>query len=167
MESNPVLDAVALRIGTHADDADCARLWAQTVAARDGLEPDEETELRAIRKLAKGRISLLVAVEPDGLITAFSLLQRDAQGTDTKTAHLSMLAVHPTKQTHGLGGRLLNATHEQAIAGGFTAITLRVLTSNHRACNLYENTGWVPTGTGRFQNSDRAFTSYRHSLTDR
>lgn len=166
MECNAGLKSPALRLGTHDDDAECARLWSRTVAARDDLVSSDETELRANRKLAVNRISLLVASDSEGLIVAFSLLHGDEQDAGTWTAHLSMLAVQPKMQSFGLGKRLLNATHELATVEGFAALTLRVLTSSTRARRLYESAGWFSTGDGRFQDSDREFTSYRRLLDD-
>lgn len=167
MECNAGLKIAALRVGTRDDDADCARLWSQTVAARDGFDVSDETELKANQKLAMNRISLLVAADSEGRIVAFSLLHGDEQGADTWTAHLSMLAVQPTMQSFGLGKRLLSATHESAAAEGFSALTLRVLTSSTGARRLYESADWFSTGGGRFQDSDREFTSYRRILADR
>lgn len=167
MEYNSGSSITSLRAGTDDDAAACASLWSEVVAARDGLSASHENEQRAIHKLVKRRISLVVATDDERLITGFSLLLPVEQGPNTATAHLSMLAVHPKIQARGLGRRLLNATHDAAAAQGIVELTLRVLSANEAARRLYESAGWLSAGDGHFQDSGRSFNHYRIFLANR
>jgi ribosomal-protein-alanine N-acetyltransferase len=61
-------------------------------------------------------------------------------------AHVTTLAVDPTRQRAGIGSHILLGLCRDAIVRGATALTLEVRLSNEAAKALYRRFGFVPAG---------------------
>ena len=62
-------------------------------------------------------------------------------------AHLAQLAVHPDAAGYGLGGRLLDASMDRAVAAGSRRMTLLVEESSPAAMRLYGSRGFTRQAT--------------------
>lgn len=133
-----------------ADDestaAACVALWVAAVADRDGAPPSDAVRARAHEKFAAERVALVVA--DDGCSpSGFALVTAPGTGaTPSDAAYLSLLAVAPAAQGHGLGRRLLAAAVDAAAAAGYDRCELHALDDNAPALALYRSAGFRPVG---------------------
>jgi ribosomal-protein-alanine N-acetyltransferase len=79
----------------------------------------------------------LVAQTPDGELVGYAGLMTNGAEADVQT-----IAVAATAQGRGLGGVLLEALVERAVAAGATAMLLEVRADNAAAIGLYERHGF-------------------------
>lgn len=139
-------------VRTADDDATavaCTELWVAAVAARDGLPPSDAVRDRARDKFAAERVALVVAEAATGSDpVGFALVTAPGTGggPDTGAAYLSLLAVHPAAQGHGLGRRLLAAAVSAAADAGHRRTELHALDDNTAALALYRSAGFAPLG---------------------
>jgi GNAT superfamily N-acetyltransferase len=84
-----------------------------------------------------------------------------------RTAHLSLLAVKPAYQGHGLGRSLLAGITQTLATEGFAGATLGVLEDNLGARRIYEDASWRVTGHGFFEDSGRPCVYYSLELLHR
>ncbi|WIA99259.1 N-acetyltransferase [Curtobacterium sp. MCBA15_012] len=135
----------------------CIELWVAAVAARDGQPPSDAVRERARDKFAADRVALVVAdagPRPDGTrdgtapVAGFALVSAPGTGGGpaSDAAYLSLLAVAPHAQGHGLGRRLLAAAVEAAAAAGHDRCELHALDDNAPAVALYRSAGFAPVG---------------------
>lgn len=61
-------------------------------------------------------------------------------------AHITTVAVHPSRRRHGIGDRLVRALLAAARDRGASAATLEVRASNTAARELYRRIGFAPVG---------------------
>ncbi len=130
------------------DDA-CVDLWVRAVAARDGAPASDAVRDRARAKAAAPRVALVVATGPDGSTAGFVLVTEPGTGGGpglTDAAYLSLLAVAPEAQGHGLGRRLLAAGVGAAADAGHETCELHALDDNEPALALYRSAGFHPVG---------------------
>jgi ribosomal protein S18 acetylase RimI-like enzyme len=66
-----------------------------------------------------------------------------------ETAHLALLAVHPTRQRRGLGGQLLAWLEQPARVAGIRCIRLEARADNPTALGFYLRHGYVECGRVR------------------
>lgn len=147
------------RAGTEGDFLRCAEIWMRAVSLRDGTRTDPQMKRRALAKLTvPGKRSFC-----RGNWHEYPWI-RVGSGKEPKEkagrAHLSLLAVDPTYQSHGLGRSLLTSITERLVAEGFTEVTLGVLEENLAARKIYEDAGWQVTGYGFFKDSGRPSVHY-------
>lgn len=136
-----------LRPGTVADIGACLALWVQACTVRDGQAVPGVAE-RARPKLDRPE-SWVVATSLEGVVTGFAVATAPGSGIATDpvdAAVVGLLAVSPSVQGGGLGGRLLAAMADDLASRGQVRAVLHVLVDNHRAVRLYESQGWVPWG---------------------
>lgn len=136
-----------MRPGTAADVGACLALWVQACAARDGQAVSGVAE-RARPKLDRPE-AWIVATSPGGMVTGFAVATAPGSGIATDpvdAAVVGLLAVSPSVQGGGLGGRLLAAVTADLASRGQVRAVLHVLVDNHPAVRLYESQGWVPWG---------------------
>ena len=122
-------------------------LWVQACAVRDGQAVAGVAE-RARPKLDRAE-SWIVATGPDGVVTGFTVATPPGSGITTDPGGASvvgLLAVAPSAQGGGLGGRLLAAVTADLARRGRVRAALHVLVDNRPAVRLYESQGWVPWG---------------------
>jgi len=142
-----------------ADDettaAACVDLWVAAVADRDGVTASGAVRDRARAKFAAERVALVVADDgtAPGVVTGFALVSAPGTGggptagaASSGTAYLSLLAVAPGAQGHGLGRRLLAAAVSAAAEAGFAHCELHALDDNAPALALYASAGFHPVG---------------------
>jgi ribosomal-protein-alanine N-acetyltransferase len=134
-------------------DAACVELWVRAVATRDGVPASPSVRERAQAKAAVPRVALAVASAPDAPTAGFVLVTEPGTGggpASTETApapaYLSLLAVAPEAQGHGLGRRLLAAGVQAAADAGHAACELHALDDNEPALALYRSAGFHPVG---------------------
>lgn len=133
---------------------------------RDGTEHDPSVRTRALTKLvAKG--SVLYVVEYDNEIHGFALAIDTASPGESRSAHLSLLAVDPIAQGSGLGRFLIQKISNALGRDGFDEVTLNVLQDNAAARKIYDGAGWQESGRGEFKDSGRQFVSYVLPLCQR
>jgi ribosomal protein S18 acetylase RimI-like enzyme len=65
--------------------------------------------------------------------------------------NLSDIAVHPARQSRGIGSRLMEAAESLAARRGYERVGLSVALDNVRARALYERRGYVDAGLGPHQ----------------
>jgi ribosomal-protein-alanine N-acetyltransferase len=133
-----------------ADDestaAACVALWVAAVADRDGAPRSDAVRARAHEKFAAERVALVVA-DDDGSPSGFALVTAPGTGgAPSDAAYLSLLAVAPAAQGHGLGRRLLAAAVDAAAAAGYDRCELHALDDNAPALALYRSAGFRPVG---------------------
>ena len=90
--------------------------------------------------------------------TRWYVVDEDADGTllgyagllvTGSTGDVQTLAVAPSAQRRGVGGRLLRALLAEAAARGCTSVMLEVRADNGPAIALYERFGFEPSGIRR------------------
>lgn len=142
-----------------ADDeataAACVDLWVRAVADRDGVPASAAVRDRAEAKFAAERVALVVADDgaAPAVVTGFALVSAPGTGgpsasdaASSGAAYLSLLAVAPGAQGHGLGRRLLAAAVSAAAAAGCSHCELHALDDNAPALALYAGAGFRPVG---------------------
>ncbi|PZF58776.1 hypothetical protein DEJ23_02955 [Curtobacterium sp. MCSS17_008] len=125
----------------------CVDLWVAAVADRDGTPASAAVRERAQAKFAAERVALVVADDDDGAPVGFALVTAPGTGgAPSDAAYLSLLAVAPGAQGHGLGRRLLAAAVSAAAEAGYAHCELHALDDNAPALALYAGAGFRPVG---------------------
>ena len=125
----------------------CIELWVAAVADRDGVPASPAVRDRARTKFAAQRVALVVADDPAGTPSGFALVTAPGTGgAPSDAAYLSLLAVAPAAQGHGLGRRLLAAAVSAAAEIGHAHCELHALDDNGPALALYRSAGFRPVG---------------------
>lgn len=140
-----------VRLAGDADVPDCIDLWTAAVAARDGVAEQPAVRDRAAAKFAESRVAVVVLRDAAGILDGFALVTAPGTGRSddpADAAYLSLLAVRPDQQAHGVGRALLTAAVDAARDAGHDGVVLHVLEDNARAVRLYESAGFRPTGVG-------------------
>ncbi|MEV4140168.1 GNAT family N-acetyltransferase [Dactylosporangium sp. NPDC049742] len=143
------------RVGGPLDAPVVARLWAAADAARRaaagaGHQTEATAEARTLRMLA-GTGSLLVVAEAEGEPAAMTVvvqaLARDGAGDPIPgLAHVTMVAVDPSRWGLGLGAAVVTRAQAEARGLGYTQAQLWTQQSNARADRLYRRLGWTLSG---------------------
>jgi ribosomal protein S18 acetylase RimI-like enzyme len=94
--------------------------------------------------LADPAVTILTAREGAALIGCVAVTRKDA-----RLAYLGMLCVLPTRQSGGLGRRLLDAAEDNARAHGSAAMEMTVIDSRDTLIAWYERRGYRRTGETR------------------
>lgn len=101
-------------------------------------------EVRAM--LADEAVTLLVA-EDGGLVLGCCYTRREPTDPDgVRRAELGLFAVHPSAQSRGLGGRLLEAQADRLRAAGVDVLEIQVLQGRPELHAWYRRHGFTPTG---------------------
>ena len=81
-------------------------------------------------------------------------------------AHVTNVAVHPSRRRRGVATRLMLALADTAILHGCAAWTLEVRASGHGAQELYRSFGFVPAGvrTRYYENTEDAIVMWCHDI---
>lgn len=133
------------------------------IALRDGKPNDVRMRDRALVKLGVAG-SILQVAETGADIQGFVLATDKTAPGLGRTAHLSLLAVKPPYQGHGLGRSLLAGITQTLVTEGFAGVTLGVLEDNLGARRMYEDASWQVTGHGFFEDSGRPCVYYSLEL---
>ncbi|MDP4333274.1 GNAT family N-acetyltransferase [Curtobacterium sp. A7_M15] len=155
-----IRSSFVVRAAVGDEVAACVDLWVRAVAVRDGLPESEAVRERARSKFDVPRVALLVASSgPDRTsvdrsagttgVAGFALVTAPGTGRDgdpEDAAYLSLLAVDPRAQGHGLGRSLLRAAVAEAGAAGHGRSLLHALDDNAPALRLYRSAGFRPVG---------------------
>lgn len=94
--------------------------------------------------LADPAVTILTARDAGNLIGCVAVTRKDAT-----LAYLGMLCVLPTRQSGGLGRKLLDAAEDFARANGMAAMEMTVIDSRVALIAWYERRGYVRTGETR------------------
>lgn len=139
-----------IRLATLADARAIAAL--SRVEIEHGL-PWNWTPDRVRRAIGDSAINVAVASERDALV-GFGIMQYG----DEK-AHLSLLAVHPSRREHGVGAQLMDWLEKCAVTAGCTRIELEARADNLGALAFYGLRGYerFATVTGYYQGRIDAF----------
>ncbi len=136
-----------VRTADGSSAAACVELWVTAVAARDAAPASDAVRDRARTKFAAERVALVVAEDAGGVPVGFALVTAPGTGgTAGDAAYLSLLAVDPHAQGHGLGRRLLTAAVTAAAEAGHDRCELHALDDNAPALALYRSAGFRPVG---------------------
>ena len=98
-----------------------------------------------LRRWLKGEEAclVLVAVSDANQVLGFTLTRLRAEAlSHDPSAHLEAIAVDQAAEGQGVAKALLKATEESARAQGAETMTLHVISSNTRAREFYERTGY-------------------------
>ena len=139
-----------IRLATLADARAIAALSRAEI--EHGL-PWSWTPERVRRAIGDSAINVAVASERDALV-GFGIMQYG----DEK-AHLSLLAVHPSRREHGVGAQLMDWLEKCAVTAGCTRIELEARADNLGALAFYGLRGYerFATVTGYYQGRIDAF----------
>ena len=163
------------RVGGASDAPAVARLWAAADAARRaaagagvGGHDAAAAEARARRMLA-GTGSLLVvaedAGEPAAMTVVVQALARDGAGDPIPgLAHVTMVAVDPSRWGRGLGAAVVTRAQAEARALGYTEAQLWTQQSNDRADRLYRRLGWTVSGRTTTDDHGEPIRHYTRAL---
>ena len=124
----------------------CVDLWVSAVAARDGVPASDAVRDRARSKFSAERVALVVADDGEAPVGFALVTAPGTGGAPSEAAYLSLLAVDPQAQGHGLGRRLLAAAVAAAADAGFPRCELHALDDNAPALALYASAGFRPDG---------------------
>lgn len=117
--------------------------WTTEVHLVDGHRTDA-AEIRAM--LADPQVTLLVA-ERDGDLVGCCYTRREPAGTTgVPRGELGLFAVHPTVQSRGLGGRLLEAQAELLRSAGAEVLMIQVLQGRPELQDRLRRHGFTPVG---------------------
>ncbi len=87
---------------------------------------------------------VLVAVSSANQVVGFTLTRlRPEALSHEPSAHLEAIALDPAAEGQGVAKALLKATEESVRAKGAQTLTLHVFSTNTRAREFYERTGYV------------------------
>jgi ribosomal protein S18 acetylase RimI-like enzyme len=126
----------------------------------DLIHGEIRTDASVLENIFNDSLSVFLKyVNDDGQVTGCVHLQKQ----DHKL-YLGMLAVNPVLQAAGVGGQLLLAAEEIAIAKDCDTITMTVISARHDLIDWYERKGYHKTGIQKsFPNQD-AFGSPTQQL---
>lgn len=116
--------------------------WTTEAHLVDGHRTDA-AEIRAM--LTDPAVTLLVA-EAAGQVIGCCYTRRETPVDGPARAELGLFAVHPSAQSRGLGGRLLEAQAEHLRATGTEVLLIQVLQSRPELHTWYRRHGFSPTG---------------------
>ncbi len=146
-------------------DADAIALMSRELieAGLSGWSWDPQRVARAIR--ARDTV-VLVAAAQDPLIGFAIMNFGDA------SAHLSLLAVQPSHQRRGIGGRMMAWLEESALVAGIATINLELRANNSGARDFYRALGFRETACipGYYQGVETALRmsrDIRRRISDR
>ena len=105
------------------------------------------TPARVLRAIRDPSTNVAVILKRD-IVRAFGIMQ---YGDDS--AHLALLAVHPTRRHQGLGAHLVNWLEQSARIAGTTQIRLEARADNRAAIAFYQRLGFTQSGrvTGYYE----------------
>ncbi len=145
---------IAFRLAT-LPDADAIALMSRELieAGLSGWSWDPQRVARAIR--ARETVVLVAAQNP---LVGFAIMNFG----DT-SAHLSLLAVKPSHQRCGIGGRMMAWLEESALVAGIATINLELRTNNAAALDFYRALGFRETANipGYYQGVESALRMSR------
>jgi ribosomal protein S18 acetylase RimI-like enzyme len=142
------VNAVAISEGTPANLIDACELW---FLADEGPAADTAQRRGAVQRLAdelealwqRPPAHLLLATTDGRLVgTVFAKPRRD----DVAMGQISMLAVHPDCQRHGIGNSLLEGALAALVTDGCRHCQMYVAADDQQAHHFYETRGWAFTG---------------------
>jgi len=116
--------------------------WTTEAHLVDGHRTDA-AEIRAM--LTDPAVTLLVA-EAAGQVIGCCYTRRETPVDGPARAELGLFAVHPSAQSRGLGGRLLEAQAEHLRETGTEVLLIQVLQSRPELHTWYRRHGFSPTG---------------------
>ncbi len=116
-----------------------------------GTRPSMADEVAWFAQLYRAVLAgdaICVVGEVDGRAVGSCTIRRAAPTADSESAHMAELGimVHRDHRSHGLGRALMARALREA-EGHFETVFLRVFSTNVRARRLYEEFGFVRTGT--------------------
>lgn len=116
------------------------------------------TDLAMLRATLSDFTARVLVAEEDGALDGTVTVVRTAGGV----AQLGMLAVDPTLQARGLGGRLVAAAEDAARNFGARTLEMLVLAPRAELIAWYVRRGYAPTGEARpFPHGDSRFGTPR------
>lgn len=157
--------------GTEAAE-DLARLWVRATARRLGQAipeaPEPERIVALAHRVGRPGAAAVVAMDDDvavGCCFFERLTEPDRETIIDGAAHVSGVAVEPTRWGEGIGTALLAFTEAEVRRRGFRLLRLHVLEGNELARALYEHLGWSLVATG-YADPSGPQAVYDKSLTD-
>ncbi|MET0415684.1 MAG: GNAT family N-acetyltransferase [Actinoplanes sp.] len=166
---------VTTRVAGPADVEAMAELWVAANHARKAetglaLGPvaggDAEAEVR--KRLADPAFAVLAEDDGDLLAMAIFVQARARDGRSPEPvpglAHVSMVAVRPSRWGQGLGEVVMVAAQRAAPDRGFPRAQLWTHETNRRAQRLYERLGWVASGRTTTDDNGETIRHYEREL---
>lgn len=117
--------------------------WTTEAHLVEGTRTDAE-EVRAM--LADPAVTLLVAERGGEAVGCCYTRREPADADGVLRAELGLFAVHPSAQSRGLGGRLLEAQAELLREAGCEVLVIQVLQSRPELSAWYERHGFTRIG---------------------
>jgi ribosomal-protein-alanine N-acetyltransferase len=121
---------LTLRLATPDDAARIAAMSRDLIEAGLGWQYDPD---RVRRLIIHRETSTLVACDGD-ILTGFAIMT-----FGETSAHLVLLAVHPTQQRRGVARRMIEWLVESARTAGLASIHVELRESNHAAYAFYRS----------------------------
>ena len=134
---------------------DLARLWVRANAHRRHeplpAAPEAERVAALAGRVGRPAAAAVLAVEDDVAVACCffePLTGLDGETIIDGAAHLSGVAVEPSRWGEGLATALLAFAESEVHRRGFRRLRLHVLEENERARAIYERLGWSLVATG-------------------
>jgi ribosomal protein S18 acetylase RimI-like enzyme len=167
-----VMDHVSLSIAGSEVAEDLARLWVRASARRRRQSipgaPEPERVAALAHRVGRPGAAAVVAMDEDvavGCCFFEPLTEPDRETIIDGAAHLSGLAVEPSRWGEGLATAILVFAEAEVRRRGFQLLRLHVLEENERARALYERLGWSLVATG-YADPSGPQAVYDKSLTE-
>lgn len=150
--------AVSRTLTTAGSDAalDLATLWVRATAHRQQqplpTAPEPERVAALAARVGRPEAAAVVAVEEGHAVACCffePLTEPDGETPIDGAAHLSGVAVDPSRWGEGLAHEVLAFAEAEVRERGFQWCRLNVLEENERARRLYERNGWNLVATGQ------------------
>lgn len=154
-----------IRNGTNADLAFVVALWDEAQSARRGLPSTSPgmLELEATRLKSERAVFLVVEEEGDHIGFALASPARANWGAGeviADLAHVSSVAVKPSRWGHGFGRKLMARLTEELTRRGYLRAQLWTQLSNQRAIDLYLDLGFQFAGDERLDDRGEQIRRY-------
>lgn len=159
------MDSYLIRKGTSDELALAVALWSEAQSARRGspsTSPDM-LELETTRLTSERAVFLVM--QEEGNVIAFALASParadwGAGEVIAGIAHISSVAVKPSRWGHGLGLKLMEALTQELARLGYLRAQLWTQPSNQRAVKLYLKLGFQFTGDERRDDNGERIRRY-------
>ena len=130
------LQNLTLRLATQRDAVPIAAMSRELIEAGLGWAWTPERVLRCLRH----RDTLVITALAGNRLTGFAIMLFGEE-----RAHLSLLAVHPEYQHHGVGAQMLDWLTRSALTAGISTMHLELRERNQAARSFYLKQGFSET----------------------
>lgn len=145
------MTAVVIRPGNSSDIEPAISVWRAANAERRNGRPVSPEHEKRVQGFLQKPDTFLVVAEADGKVVGMAVgmqgRTQDGAGPPIEgLCHVSMIFVAPQYWGTGIGGKLVDATLDEARSREYGRVQLWTQNDNPRAQRLYEGRGFTHTG---------------------